>query len=135
MRLSIGVTQLMHRQCERNDPTKCGGKPPIRFVPEVEDSDAVKTKGSVKIRMDDDVIKVFDTFKSGDAEAVVNLIREHESIVSDHKLKEKYSAASALWNTKKTALAATSDADEKAELQTEIAEHKKTCEVSQSNKP
>ena len=84
--------------------------------------------------MDDEVIKMFQTFKSGNAEAVVNLIREHESIVDDRKLREKYDAASALWNTKRQAikqLDANSDADEIAELEEQISEHKQTCATSQ----
>ena len=77
MRLSVSTTLLTNRQCERSDPAKSGGKPPIGFVPEkLEDFDADRTN-TVKIRMDDEVIKMFQTFKSGNAEAVVNLIREH----------------------------------------------------------
>ena len=134
MRLSVSTTLLTHRQCERSNPTKSGGKPPIRFVPEkLEDFDANKTN-TVKIRMDDEVIKMFQTLKSGNAEAIVNLIREHESIVDDRKLREKYDAAWALWNTKRNAikaLDATSDADEIAKLEEQISDHKETCASSQ----
>ena len=125
MRLSVDIAQLTHRQCERGDPAKSGGLPPIRFVPEKpEDSETAKDS-SVTIRMDDHVKKNFDTFKSGNAERAIELIQDHESIVADRKLKEKYDAASALWNTAKVELAATTDADEIKAIEKNIEGHKK----------
>ena len=93
MRLNISTTLLTNRQCERCDPAKSGGIPPIRFVPEKPEEFDAEKHNTVKIRMDDEVIKMFQTFKIGNAEAVVNLIREHESTVDDRKLREKYDAA------------------------------------------
>ena len=59
MRLLVSTTLLTHQQCEGSDPTKSGGKPPVRFVPEkLEDFDAEKTN-TVKIKMDDEVINSY----------------------------------------------------------------------------
>ena len=105
-----------------------GGIPPIRFDPEKPEEFEDEKPNTVQIQMDDEVTKVFRTFKRGNAEAVVNLIREYESIVDDRKLREKYDAASALWNTKRNAikaLDATSDADEIAELEEQISDTRK----------
>ena len=127
MRLSVDIAQLTHRQCERGDPAKSGGLPPIRFVPEKPDDSEKGKDNTVTIRMDDHVKKNFDLFKSRNAERAIVLIRDHESIVADRKLKEKYDAASALWNVAKTELAQCTDADEKKAIEKRIEEYKKTC--------
>ena len=112
------------------------GIPPIRFISEKskENEDDVTKANTVKITMDDDVTKLFKTFKSGGPEAVINLIRDHESIVEDRKLREKYGCSSALWNTKRQAvkkLDATTDADQITELEARIKEHKLICASTQ----
>ena len=113
-----------------------GGIPPIRFIPEKSEKDKDDDTGTntVKITICDDVTKVFETFESGGPEAVIKLIRDHESVVDDRKLREKYGASSALWNTKRQAMKAldeTSDPDEIAELKEEIKEHKARCASTQ----
>ena len=45
-------------------------------------------------------------FVKGEPEDVIQLIRNHESLVKDKKLLEKYTAASALWDEKKKAISA-----------------------------
>ena len=89
MRLSIDITQLTHKQCERGDPAKNGGLPPIRFVPDKPDESSTASKENlVTIKMDDHVKKTFKMFESRDTERVIELITDHQSIVSDRRLKE-----------------------------------------------
>ena len=81
---------LVNKMCERTDPARMGGDPPIRFVPtppatakeEGEEPSQVKTTISSEVR------KYYAVFKEGTAEDVVNLIRVHEGIVTDKKLIE-----------------------------------------------
>ena len=127
MRLSIDIAQLTHKQCERGDPAKSGGLPPIRFVPEKPDESEKGKDNTVTIRMDDHVKKNFNVFESGNTERVIGLIQDHESIVADRKLKEEYEAASALWNVAKTELGVCTDAGEKLAIEKRIKEYKKTC--------
>ena len=124
MRLSIDIAQLTHKQCERGDPAKSGGLPPIRFVPEKPDES--EKDNTVTIKMDDHVKKNFKVFESGDTERVIALIQDHESIVADRKLKEEFKAAAALWNVAKTELAACKDAGERSAINKRIEEYKKT---------
>ncbi len=100
---------LQNRKCERFDPAKMGGLPPIRFVPEsTHDSDSGSKDDSkrrtVKIKINDNVTKQFDVFLEGGPESVIQLIRNHESIVDDTKLLKQYSDALAAINAKKTAI-------------------------------
>ena len=131
MRLSACVSVLTHRQCERTDPARSGGLPPIRFVKaQPDESDAKIKKKTVTIKMDNQVKAVFETFTSGDAERAIELIRDHQSIVSDRKLEEKHDAAQALCDALEADLLnlnATNDADEIADINKEIEEHKLTC--------
>ena len=84
---------LHHRMCERHDPSRMGGDPPIRFIPSTsasgkkdeEDADEAR----VKIHISSDVQKYFPIFKEGDTEAVIDLIRIHQGILSDKKLEER----------------------------------------------
>ena len=84
---------LNHRMCKRHDPSRMGGDPPIRFIPSTsasgkkdeEDADEAK----VKIHISADVQKYFPIFKEGDTEAVIDLIRIHQGILSDKKLEER----------------------------------------------
>jgi len=70
-----------------------GGDPPIRFIPSTsasgkkdeEDADEAR----VKIHISADVQKYFPIFKEGDTEAVIDLIRIHQGILSDKKLEER----------------------------------------------
>ena len=129
---------LKNRQCERFDPIKMGGLPPIRFVAtarkdEPEDDGETTKQNSVKIKINDKITKNFRVFVKGDAAAVVQLIRDHESIVDDTKLRETWKAASDLVNTKKSVLK-TLDKSKKSEidnLRMSIAELLATCKSAQ----
>ena len=129
-------TGLKNNQCERFDPSRVGGLPPVRFVPsshdEKEDSDEKEKEQMVKISVSDAVSKYFKVFKEGDTEDVVNLIQRHESILSDKKLRAKYSTYAGLLSEKKAefdTLKAKSkktseDVEELASLKTAIKEYR-----------
>ena len=101
-------TGLKNNQCERFDPSRVGGLPPVRFVPssldEKEDVEKKEKEQMVKISVSEAVSKYFKVFKEGDTEDVVNLIQRHESILADKKLRQKYSSFAGLMSDKKTAL-------------------------------
>jgi len=85
---------IVNKMCERHDPSRMGGDPPIRFVPSLSAS-GKKEEGEtednqVKITISADVQKYYPIFKEGDTEAVINLIRTHQGIMSDKKLKDCY---------------------------------------------
>ena len=113
-------TGLKNQQCKRFDPSRVGGLPPVRFVPsshdEKEDGDEKEKEQMVKISVSEAVSKYFKIFKEGDTEDVVNLIQRHESILSDKKLRAKYSTYAGLLSEKK------------AEFDTLKAKSKKTSE-------
>ena len=101
---------LNNRRCERFDPAKMGGLPPIRFVPDklhegTDKMDDKSHKNCVKITISENVSKYFELFEEGGPEAVIMLICSHESLVQDRKLREVYSSASALINAKNSAIA------------------------------
>ena len=128
--------ELNNKQCERFEPIRMGGVPSIRFVPEStyssEDADDDKDE-RVKISVTDTIQKNVKVFKEGGAEAVIQLIRLHESIVADRKLEESYNSASSLINAKKTQMRTLgrNDNEEKAGLVTAISELKATCKSVQ----
>ena len=127
---------LTHRKCKKYDPKVMGGHPPIRYLPKeaIEDEEVVGRKvNTVEIEINSSVTKKFMAFVKGEPEDVIQLIRNHESLVKDKKLLEKYIAASALWDKKKKAIedfAQTSDkTHNKAQLKIlnkELKEHKST---------
>ena len=125
---------LVSRSCERFDATRMGGVPPIRFVPHASVSEDVGDEGEkIRISVTSTIQKYIKVFKEGEAEAVIQLICQHESIVADRKLVESYNSASSLINAKKTAirnLGRDSD-NEKADLEAAISELKATCKSSQ----
>ena len=94
---------LASRSCERFDPARMGGLPSIRFVPNstASSEDADEGDERVKISVTNTIQKYVKVFKEGGAEAVIQLIRQHESIVANHKLEESYNSASSLINAKK----------------------------------
>ena len=98
---------LTNRMCERADPDRLGGLPPIRFVPAptAKQEDGEETD-QVKITISSEVSKYYPVFKEGTAEDVINLIRVHEGIVTDKKLVENCETIRALFNNKKKRLAA-----------------------------
>ena len=85
---------LANKMCERFDPSRMGGAPPISFVPSTTSAAQKKEEGEepeqVKITISSDVSKYYDIFKEGETEDVVELIRTHESIIADKKLKERH---------------------------------------------
>ena len=91
---------INNKMCERHDPSRMGGDPPIRFVPSLSAS-GKKEEGEtednqVKITISADVQKYYPIFKEGDTEAVINLIWTHQGIMSDKKLKERYAIVEGL---------------------------------------
>ena len=95
---------LTNKMCERFDPSRMGGAPAIRFVP---NSTAYGKKedgeehDQVKITISSEVSKYYNVFKEGTAEDVVKLITMHEGIIIDKKLKEQYDNIKALISGKK----------------------------------
>ena len=76
-----------------------GGLPPVRFVPSF--TSGKKEEGeedidTVKITISNDIQKYYPIFKEGDPEQVVNLIKMHEGIVEDKKLRERFQIISSL---------------------------------------
>ena len=55
----------------------------------------------VKISISEAVSKYYKIFKEGDTKDVVNLIQHHESIISDKKLRTRYSLYASLIAEKK----------------------------------
>ncbi len=55
---------INNQQCERFDPAKMGGRPPIRFVPEQGILDAPESDGKnrVKIQISNRITKSFELF-------------------------------------------------------------------------
>ena len=97
---------LKIKDCERFDPTKVGGAPPIRFVPETETTKESSEKDSkkqryVKITAVEGITKTYDIFHEGNAEAICRLIRDHEQIVEDKKLQERLESTNALIRAKR----------------------------------
>ena len=119
-----------------------GGLPPIQFVPEArpkqaESGDETKRveKKTVETKINGKLKKIFPIFVEGDAEAVIQLIRDHESILEDTKLRELYDASLALINAKKTqisSLDATRDKDQIQTLSDDIKELIATCKSVQA---
>ena len=126
---------LVNKNCERFEPIRMGGVPSIRFVPDstYSSEDADDGDERVKISVTNTIQKYVKVFKEGGAEAVIQLIRLHESIVADRKLEESYSSASSLINAKKTQMRNLdrNSTEEKAELVTAISELKATCKSVQ----
>ena len=126
---------LSSRSCERFNPIQMGGIPSICFVPHSSvSSEEVGEEGEkIKISVTNTIQKYVKVFKEGGAEAVIQLIRQHKSIVADRKLEVSYNLASSLINAKKTAirnLGRDSD-NKKADLEAAISELKATCKSSQ----
>ncbi len=77
MRLLIKLPKgLSNRHCERFDPAKMGGLPPMRSVPE-GDLDTMEKEGKncVKIAITKHIFKSFELFSEGGPEAVIMLIQ------------------------------------------------------------
>lgn len=98
---------LTNKMVERFDPSRMGGAPPIRFVPTTS-SYTKKEEGEetdqVKITISSEISKYYDVFKEGNAEDVITLIRTHEGIIADKKLREQHDIVAALLTEKKARL-------------------------------
>ena len=125
---------LTARGCKRYNATRMGGVPLIRFVPHASVSDEVGEEGEkIKISVTNTIQKYVKVFKEGGAEAVIQLICQHKSIVADRKLEESYNSASSLINAKKTAIRnlGRDSNTKRADLEAAISELKATCKSSQ----
>ena len=66
-----------------------GGAPPIRFVPtspHTKEEDCEEAD-QVKITISSEISKYYNVFQEGNAEDVITLIRTHEGIVTNKKMK------------------------------------------------
>ena len=99
---------LKNSQCEWFDPSRIGGLPPVRFVPnshsEKEEGKEKEKEHMVKITISYAVQKYYPIFKEGDTKDAVNLIKRHESIISNKKLRARHSVCAGLFTEKKKAL-------------------------------
>ena len=93
-----------------------GVLPPIRFVPEGDLNTDKEGRNHIKIQISEHATKSFELFVEGGPEAVILLIRSHESIVQDQNLCEIYKSVSALINTKKTAVLALNALTNKSDI-------------------
>ena len=78
---------LSHQDCERGDPTKFGGEPPIRFVysmPEPEDAESRKSTVNIKF---DNSEQYFSQFRGGNGEQAVRHMRAFNELVKKKKKK------------------------------------------------
>lgn len=98
---------LTNKMVERFDPSRMGGAPPIRFVPTTssyQKKEDGEEADQVKITISSEISKYYDVFKEGNAEDVITLIRTHEGIIADKKLKEQHDVLFALATEKKARL-------------------------------
>ena len=79
---------LSSQSCKRSDPIRMGGIPLIRFVPHSSvSSEEVGEEGEkIKISFTNTIQKYVKVFKEGGAEAVIQLICQHDLIAVDCKL-------------------------------------------------
>ena len=86
--ISALPTGLLQSNFERYCPNKVGGAVPIIFIPDkVEDTKPEGNQSTVKIVISTTVIKSLKIFSNRNAEAAIELIQVHESIVANKKLK------------------------------------------------
>ena len=108
MKLRIALpTGLTYKMCKRFDPWRMGGAPTIKFVPSSPTSsnkEGNKEPAQVKITISTKVSKYYTVFKEGNTEDVVNLIRTHDRIIVDKKLKENCNVIAALISANKKRL-------------------------------
>ena len=96
---------LLQSNFERYFPDKVGGAVPIRFIPDkIEEKKPEGKQSTVKIVISTTVTKYLNIFTNGNAEAAIELIQVHESIVADKKLKVQYKANRVFMFTKKAKL-------------------------------
>ena len=93
---------LQQQNFERYRPEKVGGAVLIWFIPDKsEDTKPEGKQSTVKIVISPTVTKSLAIFQNGNAEAAIELIQVHESIVADKKLRIQYKANRVLALSKK----------------------------------
>jgi hypothetical protein len=94
---------LVDKYCERFDPAKLGGLPPVRFIPNLAYAEETEEscRNRVKITILDSIQKYFPVFTNGGTEDVVSFIRTHQSIIADKKLEEQYNKLKKLHKSQK----------------------------------
>ena len=81
-------TDLKHSECERGDPAKNGGAPPIRFV--VETLASKEDAPTASIYTSEEVKETFHKFKEGSAEEMIEHVRTFWEIIRKLDLKDYY---------------------------------------------
>ena len=117
--ISALPTGLQKQNFERYHPEKVGGAVLIRFIPDkVEESKTEGKQQTVKIVISPTVTKSLKIFFNGNAEAAIELIKVHKSIVADKKLKIQYKANRVLVSSKKAKIKELEkeNGDKKAEI-------------------
>jgi hypothetical protein len=104
---------LIAANFERYDPSRQGGRVPIRFVPEaVHVPDEKSSRSStVKFKISTTVEKTFKVLIEGGTEAFINHIKVHKTIMADCKVQEQAVAARALLTANRVEIAALTLAD------------------------
>ena len=93
---------LLQSNFERYHPDKVGGTVPIRFIPDkIEEKKTNRKSETVKIAISFTVTKSLNIFFNGNSDTAIALIRVHESIVADKKLKIQYKENCVLCSAKK----------------------------------
>jgi hypothetical protein len=96
---------LIDKYWEWFDPTKLGGLPPVRFIPNLAYAEETKEshRNHVKITILDSIQKYFQVFSTQGTEDIINLTRMHESIIAGKKFEEQYDKLKKLHKTQKEA--------------------------------
>ena len=81
-------TDLKHSECERGDPAKNGGAPPIRFV--VETLASKEDDPTASIYTSEEVKETFHKFKEGSAEEMIEHVRTFWEIIRKLDLEDYY---------------------------------------------
>ena len=103
--ISALPAKLLQSNFESYRPDKVGGAMPIRFIPDkVNDTKPEGKKSTVKIVILTTVTKSLNIFTNGNAEAAIELIQVHESIVADKKLNVQYKDMCVFMSLKKAKL-------------------------------
>jgi hypothetical protein len=107
---------LIAANFERYDPSRQGGRVPIRFVPEaVHVPDEKSSRSStVKFKISATVEKTFKVLIEGGTEAFINHIKVHKTIMADCKVKEQAVAARAQLAANRVEIAALTTDDASA---------------------
>ena len=92
---------LSHQDCERGDPTKFGGEPPIRFVYDVPEPDDTESRSAtVKVKFDS-TEQYFSKFRGGNGEQAVRHMRVSNELVKEKKFESVLGTNAALKKAKR----------------------------------